>query len=675
MSSSARWILVVGAVLVLVAAVAVLLQDDGAKTGGESAVLTRTTPEAPRPLPDRPRVAADASPRPIEVNAAEPAEVSGRRVAPAPDQTRRVEGVVVFAIDGSPVSGAEIAGSDQLLALQAQQLDQDSHDPKATPAVALEPMGRTDANGRFDLRVPTSNADLIFMVAGSGPYGVNERAARGGVTSPSETTWRNHPLSGAGDLSGLRVEFDTGWDVHGVVLDDAGVPVEGASIQLDGERIERTDRSGRFEIRWIQDAGGVELTASAPWYVPDTTDLGEPDVPRRVGPIKLQLEPGGALEGFVTTRGGLAVAGAHVRVRLVMTTRHGRSVVSAASATSDERGWYSIPGVPSGTLLVSARAEGMVDAWLPDVFVSAREVTRFDITLSAGATLAGRVSDSAGNTVPGAELVVQRLVRWAAPDLDGSMLSSRDELKIVSRLGDDGEHVSELTSVEQRATCDERGEYVISGLSPGDKRITASEGTARLSPAERDVTLGADERREAFDFILNAGLSLTGRVTDMAGDPIEDVSIVVKGQGEAQMWTTEGGARTDGDGRFVVAGLVDEPMTLWAHRQGYGDLWEQVRISATELRLVMQPSIELRGQVLIAGTGEPLNEFDLELRTESMTMGMGIEGTEGHFAVDLDEDKPYDVVVKAEGYAEQTLERVLPSSTLAAPLTIYVVPE
>lgn len=678
MNNATRWALLGGLLLVGAAAIVLLMLDDGVDDDPAAETLQREVLAVGEVADIEPAPASEAD-DPIEDGAArlltdDPGGPPREAAAVDEVAVRRITGVVVRASDGTPVTGAMVAA-----------LSPRTGDFNSTAYSTL-----TDADGRFDhQRVPFTCGELQIR---------GEQLIENVDIDP-----------GTEELVGVVFEVDTGCILFGVVMGAHGRPLAEAHVSVaagtwsteedgtetyDGQRLDsvKTDAVGEFEIRDVavpEGSATLTVSASAEWHVKGEQEIRAPDGPERVGPIELRLVAGGTIEGTVTDGLGQPLDGAIVRVRWQMTTRHVEDVPDQLEARSRSGGNYQIHGVPPGRFMVSAvktfnsprsafeANHPAPECWFIDVPVSEGETTYLDIQLAAGAVVAGRVADTAGNPVAGVELELRRVVSWPAPDTSGSMISSIGSedgpVKAQTGPGADGVMRTEFSRREAVATTDVNGEYRIAGVTPGDKQLVGSGvGDSWLTPTEHDFTVSTPtEVHLDKDFTVGAGLTLRGRIVDELGVPIPGVAVVVQALG-ASTWALDDAARTGEDGRFAVNGLPDQKMRLWIYKPEYRNHWDEVRAGGADLEIVLVPAQQIRGIVYDAATREPLTEYDLTTKLPNATMGMSVHDEDGMFATNADEDGPYEVTIEAVGYEAVSIPDVHPADTMQTPLMIYL---
>ncbi len=142
----------------------------------------------------------------------------------------------------------------------------------------------------------------------------------------------------------------TGWSLLGqstpytlVVIDDAGVPIAGAVIDIDGSQAGTSDDSGSIEMEWNRSS--QELEVSAPGHIPRMVTLSED--PAEEYSVVLNAR---VLRGRVLDPEGDPIAAVEVRS-------------GEATALTDSEGHYSLRGAEPGPVLATR------PAWVPTELV------------------------------------------------------------------------------------------------------------------------------------------------------------------------------------------------------------------------------------------------------------------------------------------------------------------
>jgi protocatechuate 3,4-dioxygenase beta subunit len=379
-----------------------------------------------------------------------------------------------------------------------------------------------------------------------------------------------------------------------------GQPIADALVTLapldDGDRAPisvRSEAGGDWSIAAIE-PGRYALSATAPGFLAGL----RPSITLRSGSdnagLDLQLEPGGnTLSGVVHDTTGGVIEGALIQVTPQAGLLRMRERDSYFVAT-DAEGRYAVQ-IPDGRHRVRASHLDYTSEQV--VLELAGAAQQRDFSLVPTAVLEGVVRrESDGQPVPAAE------VFWARER--NTMLPGGERISTRERGG--------------RVLADAQGRFRIRGLPPGMVELTAR-ASMLASEAGTEIPVGIAERVEGVELWLVAAADVRGRVTAAADDaPIEGANV--------QLMSELGpnpGARSDGEGHFVIHGVLPGGYGVLASAEGFRTAKpERIEIGtgdARELDLTLERGATIRGRV------EPavLAEVAIELRPETMQIGSG----------------------------------------------------
>ncbi len=296
----------------------------------------------------------------------------------------------------------------------------------------------------------------------------------------------------------LTVELRGASTIEGFVLDAQGNPAAGAEVQLGGSvpEVATTGSGGGFSVE--VEAGAYTVSARR------GTEAGSLSKPvivsegKTVRDVRIQLEQGSALEGRVVAQStGAPVVGASVGVR-----PFGGNGDSGRTVT-DGSGQFSVGGLAPGSYDLVVSAPGYSSITRRGLSVSSGERFPVELQLTGTGAVEGKVLDSAGQPVVGAQVVGGD--RWA-----GSLIGAPAE-----------------------ARTDAEGHYRVEGLSAGNQILTARREGATLGTGKRvSITEGATAQ---VDFTLAEVGTVEGRVRGARGelppDPLMVVAVPQSGGG------------------------------------------------------------------------------------------------------------------------------------------------
>lgn len=261
-----------------------------------------------------------------------------------------------------------------------------------------------------------------------------------------------------------------------------GAPLRGEVIAVVGDgavRISRvaTDAQGLFSID-IR-AGQVRLVAKADGYVSEERQLMvRPGGQNAV--VHFVLAPAGSVSGRVFDETGAGVAGARVWVGYLGEARRWHLAEEAGGERTDNFGYFTIPAVAQGKpFLLHVECEGWLISSSGTLMLRASEMTGVVLLLGRrGTSVRGRVFDTTGNPVAGAEVRLRSL-----PAKEELTAEQRASLAFARN-----------TNRTTMSTAD--GSYVFAGVPAGqvvvtvnaDGRRAAGEATTALG-RETDITL------------------------------------------------------------------------------------------------------------------------------------------------------------------------------------------
>ncbi|MBI2896097.1 MAG: carboxypeptidase regulatory-like domain-containing protein [Deltaproteobacteria bacterium] len=546
----------------------------GAPIGGARLVVGE---EALAVVPVVARTAADGSftiepllERPYRLTVRAPgwvAEIGREVVAGAPAFEVRLhrgatlEGIVLdgrgFPVSGAAleVRGVDVGGGAVDLSSFSLAMEDADFDVLATGSGTLRPSGELGVMTGPLPPIPGAVAPPEPLPV---PAGIAGGSASAGLVSSDRGEFRiegvppgrlivhaSHPAHASGEsrtivahdggaITGIEVVLGEGRRVAGRVVDPAGFPVGGASVELqterDSPRLVVTTTAGEFAFEAIDARALVVLRSWAPDHDPTALSVPASEASDVELELRRSAEP---LAGRVEDDRGFPVRGATIRLAPL---EPGSSVVTAVSA---EDGTFAA-AVPPG---VAVALEARHPEHAPTLVRSVVPARPFVVVLASGGGLEGTVVARVGGfAVSPFDLVVTGLDVGAGPP---------------SRI-----RVEDLD-----------GAFRVTNLRPGRHRLrVAAEGFA---PWEDEVEVPAPRALEkitatALHVELEAGAEARGRVLDARGDPVTGARVSA---GRPALLFRVSGQRpivTDADGAFAIVQLPQAAVTLWASHPDLG---------------------------------------------------------------------------------------------------------
>ncbi len=341
----------------------------------------------------------------------------------------------------------------------------------------------------------------------------------------------------AGERSELVLQLPRGFDVEGVVLDSQRVPVPDARVflwrgmtpMLEMHEVARSDASGRFQVRSIEQGTATLLCARAKGFAPTRrNELAASEGARLNVELVFPEHSAADLRGRVVDERGEPVAGAQVLVGpqdswTPVTEPDGSTSVPAVGeiVTTDESGGFVAEGVLAQPLEVRVRAAGFAPLVRN---VDPRSERFVELALERGARVSGVVTDRAGAPL---ERVQVRC----------------------------GEHYD--FALRQSVTGAD-GRFELRDLAAGEAQLVADGG--QRGRARRTLHLSRAQDA-SWDPVLSPGLSIAGRIELQDGASAEGWHAILERLENPHL----SGRRTtlaNANGRFEFAELTDTDYAL-----------------------------------------------------------------------------------------------------------------
>jgi len=520
----------------------------------------------PAPVPGPTRTLAEPEP-------AAPASTAAAPAAPAAE-TVLLRGRVLDA------RGTALAG----LWVQARAASRLDERPR--------PRARTAADGGFSVSLARADLPLRLTLDDTRYALLREAFCR-----PANAT-REHLL--------VAVEAT---DLTGIVVDESGAPVEGASVSLRPDaallvdfpyaldntvrvdwRIE-TDPDGRFRLERVPAVPGGELRADKRGYGPGTLALEVPPS----GELRLVLrtltgdERVPEVEGLVLLPGGGAAVGATVRYGM-HTTR------------TDGTGRFHLPldDSPDPDLELAAGLEGYGTALIEGYGALQERSQPYApapvvlVLRESNLELAGKVVDARGAP----------LVGWQVQLAEGTPVTRRRMPPILAEELD-GRPVSCLSADD--------GSFVLHGLLDRDYELFAFDPATVVSVRAGPFAAGVrDARVEVPDGLAHPRVA--GRLVSRRGRPVPGARVMASRTvhrtewGSSWMSGTE--VETDADGRFE---LTEVPRDGYLHVGGEGVVPEDFPLEEGRDPEQLELEIGLRCHFQVTVEGSDLADLGIEV--------------------------------------------------------------
>lgn len=327
-----------------------------------------------------------------------------------------------------------------------------------------------------------------------------------------------------------------------------GSPIENARITvtaLDAPsgRTAVTDLQGGFSVVGLP-AGRFTVSAQKPGYVGMAFGARRPgtlgtQIQLRIGEVieavDIGLPRGAVVSGVIAEPNGRPATGVRVRVLRYSTTTGGPVWQEAATSTTDDRGRYRAYGLRPGRYLpVVVPPQGQIPGGKPET------LTAFSAVFYPGVTYpraADAVEVEAGQEREDLNVRLEFIpTRGVEGDLSigGVVIPENVSVALVSK--EAVQLPSSLGYKMSTASVDAAGHFMFRNVAPGNYSVQARgskpigpRGSTEREPgpieywwANGDVTVdGADS---SVALILQPGVTLSGRMTFVGGEPPSDMS-------------------------------------------------------------------------------------------------------------------------------------------------------
>jgi protocatechuate 3,4-dioxygenase beta subunit len=451
----------------------------------------------------------------------------------------------------------------------------------------------------------------------------------------------------------LDITLSPGSRITGIVVDDAGQPVVGATVSVNHADVVHdgsdayvvavlSDERGHFTLTGIQ-SGRYEVSARAShgYGIAKATPVA-PGV--EVDGVVVRLAPGFEVIGHVTTPGGAICVDSAVWLE----DARARSIAS----THDDDGTLHVGGLSPGEYAVYAVCADHVRKHDRTHIVVADHDVEATWSVETGATIRGRIVTSHGRPVAGVDVYVMSAVKGIGSEVVGLVQSNTD------------------------------GTYAVHGVPAGHYEISTTGWTSTSAAVTVKATVDvAAGETTTHDFEIDeakAG-SYAGHVVDSEGVIPHSITVALRSTDQSQSIT----ATVDDAGNFVGEGIPIGTYKVTVD----GDEGELAIVGAPlelEIRPGATSSVNLvvtraagtiRGRV-VDDLGEPAGGVTVVARPHSTDTSAHFEtslqattDTDGRFAITHLIGTEYDV----RAFRREGVDTILHGVTVGSDVTLQLV--
>lgn len=502
---------------------------------------------------------------------------------------------------------------------------------------------------------------LFGVLAGAATFILQNavRAPAGEALADAAAVHEGRPDAGPrhSPLALAKLQLPRRGAIAGRVVDGQGRSVSGAEVSAAGPVARRMKAGADGAYRFPDLEPGDYLLYAASGVL-----SSEPVGPVPLGSgeelrdITLVLDVGAALAGTVLDARDLKPI-------------PGASVIAAASgAIADEKGRFRLTGLPGGTVMLSASAEGYVPRTSEVELARGRERTGAEVHLDRAGRVHGRVTAQGqglggvevhaarygfaarlssttpvavtamdgtfgGSVPPGRMELVARAMGYAEARTEEFELGPGEDREANLTLGQGGAVFGTVRDAEGTGVAGCRveawdtihgrttaaidsgagGQYWLAGVPQAIYLVVASCAAGRAEVTGIKVAEGAQVQ---VDLALGAG-AIAGKVVDATGKPVAGAAIAVRPDGSAAPESPAGASRADGT--FMIGGLAGTRFAVSATApQGRA---EKSGVAPGTKDLVLSlGSADLVGTVA-GDRGEPIADFVVYAEPTSLEAG------------------------------------------------------
>lgn len=300
-------------------------------------------------------------------------------------------------------------------------------------------------------------------------------------------------------------------------------------------------------------------------------------------------------------------------------------------------GKYEIANVPEGMWMLKAQKKGYimvsnqrgwqgVQVTLPKDSMEA--IQNFE--MEKALTISGIVKDESG-----------------APVMDA---------KVIVITTDNIYQLSSLNRLKTYEPVNEKGEFIAE--CPPNQTVLVRASSSRFPDATSDSIIVNDQSVTGIVLIMKAGATISGRVVDPEGKPVQEALVVINDQIIIGIMGSVGyrkNLRTDKNGQFTVSDVPIGTIKLFATAKGFAQSERQTLELAsgemkTDVVLKLRTTHYIAGKVTDAD-GNPLSQCYVFAKSQmGSSHGSAMTGEDGLYRIEgLSDDKHYVYANSNEG--------------------------
>ena len=361
-----------------------------------------------------------------------------------------------------------------------------------------------------------------------------------------------------------------------------GSPIPKAAVRSWTGRAWRTDASddkGAFVLDLGESVPKlVRISVNKERYVGQLVALGDLSKQKLPRTVEFSLDKGTVIGGVVQDSAGRPVHGARVESYIQEPQKFDQPCVNVSiKETTDDQGRWRSTCVPAQVtrLWFNVYHPQFADGGFEmprNLKLDDLRAERAVMVLQEGIAVAGRVTDTAGNPIVGADL------------LAGEDYYARDWTK-----------------------TDAAGHFEFPHLRTINAAFLLTVQAKGFAPERREVP--SEKGLAPMEFVLQPAKLLLGRVVDAAGRPVAGAFVVTEEWNHYRTVKWQG--TTDAKGVFTWDYPPADAIQIRITKQGYRDIRPEVTANDLEQTFVLAQPMTIQDSVTDGQTGKPVDRFKI----------------------------------------------------------------
>lgn len=431
-----------------------------------------------------------------------------------------------------------------------------------------------------------------------------------------------------GETLNKEIELERGFDLKGRVIDTERQPVASAKVSVMRESVvdiltEQTNERGEFLIQGLPGADPVFLKVIKKGYTQNLEEMNQPIFIKtdRQSPteVTLLLKSAPTIQGTVVTTRGQSVSGAKLTLlsQAVLASENSKPVCS-----SDASGKFELASVPAGHYQIQIEHPEYAPYQSEPFAVSGNE-NRIEkkFTLESGHLLKGVVLGPQGEWVStyDIQLFSQSLTEGFQPE---PVLIKKEE----------------------------SGRFTVGPVASSPKLLQIQAKGYAFFQKEISLTEFASE----IQVQLQKGEVVEGIVQDTLNQPLSNVSVYMVVQQKRFL------ALSDVNGRFKIEDVPPGHHVLFAYKEGFSSLEQNIEIPEKNLELRLTQVMTLRGSIFTGNV--PVERFSVHFWGDAiLEQSHDVHSADGTFFIENVPNLPLYLEIRAHGFAPYYLGPLTPT--------------